>query len=122
MSEVMNDQKADEKADEKTKMDQQMTTAIYVLYAVALLVGITYLAAIVMYYVKRDDITDPILQSHWKWQARTFWYSLLWSLIGIATMVVIIGFFILFANLVWYIYRVVKGWTRLNENKPMYAD
>ena len=122
MSEVISDEKADQKAGEKAKMDQQMTTAIYVLYAVALLVGITYLAAIVMYYVKRDDITDPVLQSHWRWQARTFWYSLLWSLIGIATMVVIIGFFILFANLIWYIYRVVKGWTRLNENKPMYAD
>ena len=43
-------------------------------------------------------------------------------MIGGITFFVVVGWFILVADLVWFIYRIVKGWLRLNENKPMYAD
>jgi len=36
-------------------------------------------------------------------------------------MVVVVGWAVLVANFVWMIYRIVKGFLRLNENKPMYA-
>ncbi len=108
--------------DKKFEADKKNTVIIYALYALSLVAGITCLAAIVMNYVMRDDIKDSILQSHFRWQMRTFWYSLLWGLIGLVLCVIIIGFFILFANLIWYIYRIVKGWSRLNENKPMYTN
>ena len=32
---------------------------------------------------------------------------------------IIIGFVILGATLIWYIYRIVKGWLRLNEGQPI---
>lgn len=107
---------------EKLAANKTLTTVIYALYAASLLVGITCLVAIVMNYVKKEDVAGTYLESHFRWQIRTFWFGLLWSVIGGITFFVIVGWFILVADLVWFIYRIVKGWLRLNENKPMYAE
>lgn len=107
---------------EKSVSDKNLTTIIYALYAVSLVFGVTCLVAIVINYVKRDDVAGTWLESHFRWQIRTFWFSLLWGLIGVATTFIIVGFAILFADLIWYIYRIVKGWIRLNDGKPMYAE
>lgn len=107
---------------EKLASNKTLTTVIYALYAVSLLVGITCLVAIVMNYVKKPDVAGTYLESHFRWQIRTFWFGLLWSVIGGITFFIVVGWFILLADLVWFIYRIVKGWLRLNENKPMYAD
>jgi uncharacterized membrane protein len=100
--------------------NKTLTTVIYALYASSLLLGVTMLVAIVMNYVKRDDVAGTWLESHFRWQIRTFWYALLWSVLGVLSLVVVVGFAVLFANLVWFIYRIVKGWIRLNEGRPMY--
>ena len=97
-----------------------MTAIIYGLYALSLLVGVSAIVAIVMNYVKKDEVAGTWLESHFRWQIRTFWFALLWAVIGGITFVLVIGWFILTANLVWYIYRIVKGWLNLNDNKPMY--
>jgi uncharacterized membrane protein len=107
----------------KEKSDYTLTIVIYACYAGGLITGgLSSLVAIVMNYVKKDELASPMLQSHFRWQMRTFWYSLLWGVIGGILCFVVIGFFILFANLIWFIYRIVKGFIKLNENKPMYAD
>ena len=107
--------------DEKTRANKTLTTVIYALYAASLLIGVTCLVAIVMNYVKKSDVAGTYLESHFRWQIRTFWFGLLWSIIGVVTFVIAIGWFVLVADLVWFIYRIVKGWLRLNESKPMYA-
>ena len=109
-------------ADPRLASGKSLTTLIYALYAASLLFGVTAIVAIVMNYVKRDDLRGTWLESHFRWQIRTFWYGLLWTALGALTFLVVIGWFILLAVWVWFIYRVVKGWLRLSENKPMYAD
>ena len=101
--------------------NKTLTTVIYALYASSLLLGVTMLVAIVMNYVKRGDVEGTWLESHFRWQIRTFWYALLWSALGVLTMVFVVGFAVLFANLIWFIYRIVKGWLHLNDGKPMYS-
>ena len=108
-------------AAEKEKADRTMTTAIYALYAASLLVGITALVAIVLNYIKKDDVAVTLYESHFRWQIRTFWYSLLWGFIGCILIIVLVGFAILLADLIWFIYRIAKGWLNLNENRPMYS-
>jgi uncharacterized membrane protein len=107
--------------EEKDKADKTMTTIIYALYAASLIVGITALVAIVLEYIKKEDVAGTLYQSHFRWQIRTFWYSLLWAVLGAVTSIIVVGLFILAADLIWYIYRIAKGWLRLHENKPMYA-
>lgn len=107
--------------DERTRSAKNVTTIIYALYAASFLVGITSIVAIVMNYVKRDDMRGTLFESHFRWQIRTFWFGLLWGVIGLLSMFIMVGFFVLFANAIWIIYRIVKGWLNLNDNKPMYA-
>jgi|SRR5690625_2809761 len=97
-----------------------LTHLVYLLQALAFLVMVTPLAGIIINYVKREDAANTFYESHFRWQIRTFWWSLLWSALGVLTLLILIGKLILLAVTVWYIYRIVKGWLRLFENKPMY--
>jgi uncharacterized membrane protein len=101
--------------------EKNLTMVIYALYAAAFVVGVTALVAIIINYVKKDDIAGTWLASHYRWQIRTFWFGLLWSVIGIPLSFVVVGIPILVATGIWIIYRIVKGWLRLSENKSMYV-
>lgn len=103
------------------EMDSLKTVAqaVYVLFALSYFAGITAIVGIIVNYVKMDDVAGTWLESHFTWQRRTFWFGLLWAVIGIATSFILVGFAILFANFCWIIYRVVKGWLNLNDSKPM---
>jgi uncharacterized membrane protein len=105
--------------DEKMASLKKITMVVYALYALSYFTGITAIIGIVINYIKREEVAGTWLESHFSWQIRTFWFGLLWAAIGVATLVILIGFAILFANCVWIIYRVVKGWLYLNDNKPM---
>ena len=98
---------------------KQLTLVTYILYAVSALVGVTAIIAIVINYVKRDDTVGTIYESHFTWQIRTFWWSLVWFLVGMATAIVGIGVIVLVADAIWVIYRIVKGFLTFNDNKPM---
>ena len=94
----------------------------YALFAASLLLGpIAEIVAVVIAYVKRDDVADTWLQSHVRWQIRTFWFSLLWGIVGVVTALVFVGFAVLIAVGIWWIYRIVKGWLYLLDGKAMYA-
>ena len=104
-------------ADEKSL--KTLTTVVYALQAAGFLVGITWIVALVIDYVKRDEAKGTWLESHFSWQIRTFWWGLLWAVVGAITFLVLIGWFILAADTVWIIYRIVKGWLYLNDSKPI---
>jgi len=107
---------------ESEKSAKTLTTIIYALYAASFLAGVTAIVGIVMNYVKKEDVAGTFLESHFRWQIRTFWFGLLWSVVGMITLIILVGWAILTATGIWIIYRIVKGWLRLNENKPMYAN
>jgi uncharacterized membrane protein len=104
-------------ADEKSL--KTLTMVVYALQAVGFLVAITWIVAVVINYVKLDEATGTSLESHFRWQIRTFWWGLLWGAIGVITFLIFIGWLILFADAVWIIYRIVKGWLYLNDGKPI---
>ena len=107
---------------DKLQSLKSLTTVIYGLYALTWFFGVSAIVAVVMNYVKRDEAAGTWLESHFLWQIRTFWYALLWAVIGGATFIFGIGWIILMVNVVWCIYRLVKGWLNLNDNKPMYSE
>ncbi|HEY1289414.1 MAG TPA: hypothetical protein VGF58_13885 [Burkholderiales bacterium] len=104
-------------ADEKSL--KTLTTAVYALQAAGFLNGITWIVALIVNYVKRDEVKGSWLESHFRWQIRTFWWGLLWGAIGVITFLIIIGWFILVADSIWIIYRIVKGWLSLNDGKAV---
>ena len=99
---------------------RNVTTAVYALQVASFLIGITFLVALIINYVKRPDVAGTYLESHFTWQIRTFWYGLLWGVLGLISLIVVIGYLILVANMVWVLYRVVLGWLKLHEGVPVH--
>lgn len=100
---------------------RQLAAVVYGLQAGALLVGVTLFAGVVVNYLKRGEAAGTWLESHFTWQIRTFWWSLGWSIAGLATVMIGVGLLVLVAATIWFVYRLAKGWTRLNDGKPMYT-
>ena len=116
------------------------TQIIYGLHALSLLTGILGAAtvigafligwpsiiAVIMNYIKRSDASGTWLESHFRWQIRTFWFGLLWvSLCGLFIVVTLgIGLLVAWLPLgivsLWFVYRVARGWLALQDGRPMY--
>ena len=117
------------------------TQFIYALHAFSLLTGIVGAAtvvgafligwpsiiAVILNYVKRSEARGTWLESHFRWQIRTFWFGLLWvALCGLFVLATLgIGLLIAWLPLgvvgLWFIYRIARGWLRLLERGPMYV-
>jgi uncharacterized membrane protein len=96
-----------------------LTHVLYALYAVHWLTGgITGLIAIIINYVKRSEAVGTPYEAHFTWQIRSFWGCLIGYVIGGALFVVVIGIPILWAVSIWMLYRIIKGWLYLYDNKP----
>jgi len=99
---------------------QRLAMIVYGLQAASLLTGsLTLFAGVIINYVRMEDVQGSWIESHFRWQTRTFWYTLLWLVIGSVTTLILIGWAILLAASLWLIYRIVKGWVYLNEQRAM---
>ena len=95
----------------------------------AFLFSVPSIVAVVMNYARRSRVRGTFLESHFRWQIRTFWYALLWiavaAALSVPLMLVVVGFLTLWlagvAIGVWVLYRVVRGWLRLSSRVPMYV-
>jgi len=105
-----------------TEAAKKIATLVYALQAASFLLALTFIAAVIVNYVKQDDVADTWLASHFRWQIRTFWFALLWTVLGFFTLLLGIGYLILIAVAAWVIYRIVKGWLALADNKAMYLE
>jgi uncharacterized membrane protein len=117
------------------------THAVYALHALSLITGIIGVAtvagaflfgwpsivAVILNYVKRSDARGTWLESHFRWQIRTFWFGLLWvALCGLFVVATLgVGLLIVWAPFglvgLWFIYRIARGWIQLKDRKPMYS-
>jgi uncharacterized membrane protein len=93
----------------------------------AFVFGWPSIIAVIINYVKQGEARGTWLESHFRWQIRTFWFALAWviliALIGGALTLVLVGFAILWIGLfvlgIWAIYRIARGWLRLKDRQPM---
>jgi uncharacterized membrane protein len=92
-------------------------------------VGIPSIIAVIMNYARRSAVAGTWLESHFRWQIRTFWWAvagtLVVAIISAPLMLVLIGFVTWMIGAaaigIWLIYRVVRGWIALRDRKPMYV-
>jgi uncharacterized membrane protein len=117
------------------------TQIIYALHALSLvigmvsaaaiitsfLIGVPSIIAVIMNYIKRSEASGTWLESHFRWQIRTFWFGVFW--VALCSLFVVftlgLGIFLVWLPLgvltIWFIYRVVRGWLALRDHRPMYA-
>ena len=96
----------------------QNALAIYVLYLVGFVIGITAIIGIVIAYLNRNK-AGGFVETHYTWLIRTFWIGLLFSVISFILAFIGIGFLLMIAVAVWAIIRLVKGIMALNKNEPI---
>ena len=119
------------------------THVIYALHALAVIIGLSAfhtivgsfigglpsIVAVIMNYARRSATRGTYLESHFRWQIRTFWYAALWSFViwavSVPLMVILIGFPLLilghYALAIWIIYRIARGWLALRDKRAMYV-
>ena len=89
----------------------------------AFVFGIPSIVAVVMNYIYQSEVRGTFLESHFRWQIRTFWFALLWVGLGVLLIVTIVGILVAWAVFlgagIWVIYRVARGWLTLQDRKPL---
>jgi uncharacterized membrane protein len=89
--------------------------------------GLPSIIAVIMNYARRSDARGTWLESHFRWQIRTFWFSWLWivvvSLLALPFLIIFVGFVLAYVGLgivgLWVCYRVIRGWIALRDGVPM---
>ena len=125
--------------DEPRPSSITLTHVIYALHAASLVAGIVGTAtvvgafltgwpsiiAVILNYVKRREVRGTWLESHFRWQIRTFWFGLLWVALCVAFVVATLGIGLLVAWVplgvvgLWFIYRIARGWLGVIDRRPM---
>ena len=120
--------------------NRTLTLVLYVLYIIAIFsAGLLAVIALVINYIKRDDVRGSIFESHFTWQIRSFWWYLFWNIIafvpfiflfftgenvnafaGVAIGATTFCLVVVGVSWIWSVYRAIAGIIRLNDNQPMY--
>jgi uncharacterized membrane protein len=103
------------------------TTMAHIIYAMHAISPFTLwtlsLVAVIVAAFNRDAVRGTYLDSHYSWLLRTFLWGLIWLVVATTVFVItIVGIFLLFIPwailTIWYLYRVIRGWLRLNDGRP----
>lgn len=104
-----------------------MANLLYLLHGLApFTFWLLALAAIVVGHFTRDAVRGTYVESHFSWLSRTFWWGLLWIVIlGVVTFIMVltvilipVAWLLWTILFIWYLYRVIRGWLRLNDGQP----
>lgn len=117
------------------------TNVIYALHSLSVLIGLTTIwtivgsfilgvpsiVAVIMNYVRRADVRGTFLESHFRWQIRTFWFAVVWAIViwavSLPLMLIAVGFVTLVVGYIilglWVIYRIARGWMALGEHRAL---
>jgi uncharacterized membrane protein len=102
-----------------------LRTLTHILYGLHTLsffsAGIFSVIALIVNYVKRDDLPNDFYRSHFRWQARSFWFTLGWLLLTspLWALFVFPGWAAWSAIGLWYLYRFLRGWWNFNDGRTM---
>ncbi len=91
---------------------------VYILYLVGLVFGITGIIGVVVAYVNKSDAPEW-LQSHYRFQIRTFWMGLVYLILGSILLIVLVGWLVYLFWVIWLIVRCVKGLKALEQQQPV---
>ena len=115
-------------SNQSAEQRQNLTLLTHVMYGLHTAswfsAGVFSVIAMIINYVKRPDLPDEFFRSHFRWQARSFWFTLLWLVVTSPLFVLLFFPGVAAWTLVglWYLYRFIRGWWSFAENRPMPTD
>ena len=107
-------------ADQATESERTTLTIAYVLHVIGPFTAfLLNFAGLVLNHIKAAETQNHYIRSHHVWMLRTFWWTLLWSLLCIPLYFILIGFAIYIVVGFWWLYRVIRGLINYAERRPM---
>ena len=89
----------------------------------AFVFGWPSIIAVIINYMTRGRVAGSWLETHWRWQLRSFWFAALWLLIAGLLFITFIGIPAAILAIVvtglWVLYRVIRGWMALLDKRAM---
>ncbi|UOD51097.1 DUF4870 family protein [Orrella daihaiensis] len=98
---------------------REKVQAIYIAYLASLVVMPLSIVGVFFAYKIRQEQRGNWLESHCNWQIQTFWIGLVAFLVGGLTAMLFVGYLIMLATGLWFLYRIIKGWLKLSENQTV---
>ena len=116
----------------------------YLLYVLSYFTaGLLWIVPIFMNYAKRREADGTWLATHFDWQIKTFWYSVVWFVVGVgiitfalgsfgismmadsdniavgSVFLASLGFIVMGVTFIWHLYRIVRGWIALTDGRAV---
>lgn len=91
----------------------------YALYGLGLFTLLPAAVALILNLIKRDDVRGTFLDSHFRWQIHTALWGGFWLIVGWILTFIFIGIFVVVIAYLWVLYRLIKGFLRLNDHQPV---
>jgi uncharacterized membrane protein len=111
--------------DDQLQSNKTLLWWLYLAHGVCLVFSLGLLSCLplIVNYLKRGETEGTFLASHHRWQIRSFWFYILWLVVGGVLWVTIIGMpvavIIWAVAWVWKAYRILRGWFDLSNNRAM---
>ena len=110
--------------DGDTEDAKQLARILYLVHAATFFfsLGTLSILPLIVNYITRPE-TVGLVYSHHSWMIRSFWYYLLWMIVGGIVFATVVGiplaFLVWGVAWIWKAYRLIRGFLDLNSNKPM---
>jgi uncharacterized membrane protein len=115
----MNDATVSDAA-QATESERTTLLICYILQGVGVITGgLASIVAVVISHIKVNETTNNFIRSHHRWNIRTFWFAILWSIVSFILVFIAIGVFGFFVVAIWVVYRVARGIINFSERRPM---
>ncbi|MEW6371652.1 MAG: hypothetical protein AB1584_12005 [Pseudomonadota bacterium] len=104
---------------------KQLARILYLVHAATFFfsLGMLSILPVIVNYVKRPDTAGTLVYSHHTWMLRSFWFYVLWMVVGGVLFATVIGFPLALGvwalAWIWKAYRLIRGFLDLNSNKSM---
>lgn len=117
----MSQELSNELPPEKYQSAKNFAIACYALFGLGIIsMGILALVGLILSYVKRNDLQNTLFYHHFSYLIRTFWIYFALQILGLLLLAAKgIGIIILIIVYIWYIYRLISGFTKLIDNRTV---
>lgn len=99
--------------------ERKTLSLTYILYCIGVFVPLAAMIAVIINHVRVNEVRSDFARNHHRWQMRSFWFTVLWAVLGGFLSGIGVGVIILFFAYLWYIYRVARGGLNFLEDKTL---
>ncbi len=99
--------------------DMNRPTIISLLYLSSFILGITALIGVILAFVWKGEPHEDWEATHYQYLINTFWIGLVGTIVGVVTMIVLVGFLVLLATVALCVVRSVLSLINAQKRAPM---